>query len=324
MARYRRPTSRHRGFAPYLLDSRDISRGRSGRQVQLDVVFYRRVRPGANCGDQRPEWLKLELWARSLPAIHRAGWPFIAAFLCLGLARLAVGAAVLARAARHRLVRLFLPRSRPRDAGRPGAGCQPGRRPRAVVVPRACRRPSSAWATQPLPCISIFINVFDVHVNRTPVPRHRRAAGLPSGQVPQRLARQGDRRERAPVLPLRAARRRARSASCRSPASSRGASSPSSRTVPASRRPARRPDPLRQPLRRLSAGGCRAAGPGRAAGARRRDRAGRPVRQPARAPGMRELMMPSSHAGRRRADLSPQAGAPRSQHAHHPGPVRRA
>ena len=52
-----------------------------------------------------------------------------------------------------RLVRLLLPRSRPGDAGRPGAGRQPGRRRRGGHLPRACRRRSSSSAPQPLPCI---------------------------------------------------------------------------------------------------------------------------------------------------------------------------
>ena len=31
-----------------------------------------------------------------------------------------------------------------------------------------CRRPSSAWATQRLTRVSIFLSVFDVHINRSP------------------------------------------------------------------------------------------------------------------------------------------------------------
>ena len=50
---------------------------------------------------------------------------------------------------------------------------------------------------QPLTRVSIFLSVFDVHINRIAVRRHGRRRGLPAGQVPQRRRRQGERGQRA-------------------------------------------------------------------------------------------------------------------------------
>ena len=45
----------------------------------------------------------------------------------------------------------------------------------------------------PLTRVSVFMSVFDCHINRAPVAGTVHDGGLPSGQVPQRLARQGER-----------------------------------------------------------------------------------------------------------------------------------
>ena len=166
------------------------------------------------------------------------------------------------------------------------------------------------------------MNVFDVHVNRTPAVGTVVPACLSCRQVPQRLVRQGLGRERAPVVQDPDRRAAARSGSSRSPGWWPGGSSPSSRRGRADGRAAGRPDPLRQPLRRLPAARGRAAGPGRPAHAGRRDRAGRSVRQPTQAPGTRRLMMLRRRDRRVRLSAR-QAGPPGAQHAHHPGPVRR-
>src|SRR3954447_4992420 len=196
----------------------------------------------------------------------------------------------MGRAARYRLVHLLFPRSRPGDAGRPGADRQPGRRPRGGH--RLARAAAGARARRAALALPPHLHE-RVRRPREPDPRarHRGAAGLPSGQVPQRLVRQGIRRERAPVFQdSRRQRRRDRPrAGGRTGRAAhhrlcRGGCQPSAG-------PAGGADPLRQPLRRLSAAGCRAPGPGRAANTRRRDRAGGPVRQPTEAPGKRELMM---------------------------------
>ena len=67
------------------------------------------------------------------------------------------------------LVRLFLPRSAAGDAGARGPRGGAGRRPRQPDHHARRRRTSSASATTPLPRISIFMSVFDCHVNRSPV-----------------------------------------------------------------------------------------------------------------------------------------------------------
>ena len=84
---------------------------------------------------------------------------------------LAVDAAGLDRHAGHRLVRLFLPRSGPRHAGARGPLVAPadGRISRIVnAVPPT----ELGLGDRPLPRISIFMSVFDCHVNRSPVSGH--------------------------------------------------------------------------------------------------------------------------------------------------------
>ena len=68
---------------------------------------------------------------RQFVPIHREGWPYIAAFAVAGPdPGLDLGTAGLDRLDPDRLVHLFLPRSRPRDAAARGAGDFAGRRPR--------------------------------------------------------------------------------------------------------------------------------------------------------------------------------------------------
>ena len=82
---------------------------------------------------------------------------------------LAVDAARLDRHAADGLVRLFLPRS-----GRASRRCARAswwRRPTAASAASStrCRRRNWASSERPLPRISIFMSVFDCHVNRSPV-----------------------------------------------------------------------------------------------------------------------------------------------------------
>ena len=77
-------------------------------------------------------------------------------------------AARLDRDAADALVRLFLPRSAAGDAG--------ARRPRGRARRRPCQQDHQCGAAgeldlgdRPLPRVSIFMSVFDCHVNRSPV-----------------------------------------------------------------------------------------------------------------------------------------------------------
>ena len=76
--------------------------------------------------------------------------------------------------------------------------------------------------------ISVFMNVFNVHSNRSPVDGTVVNALVSRRQLPQRGARQGVARERAQrAAPAHRVAGRT-SPACRSPASSRGASSATS------------------------------------------------------------------------------------------------
>ena len=81
---------------------------------------------------------------------------------------LAVDAARLDRHAGDGLVRLFLPRSGPRHAGARGPRGLAGRRPRQPGGQRGAAA-GARLGERPLPRISIFMSVFDCHVNRSPV-----------------------------------------------------------------------------------------------------------------------------------------------------------
>jgi phosphatidylserine decarboxylase len=104
-----------------------------------------------------------------LPPIHRAGWPFIAAFLVVAILLGLLWAplfwlGLLATAWCAYFFRDPL-RVTPDD---PALVVSPAD---GVVVTTAERvpPPELELGDRPLPCIGIFMNVFDVHVNRTPV-----------------------------------------------------------------------------------------------------------------------------------------------------------
>ncbi len=103
-----------------------------------------------------------------LPPIHRAGWPFISAFfvLALLLGWLWKPLFWLGLLATAWCVYFFRDPARvtPDD---PALIVSPAD---GVVVATAERVPPSELelGAQPLPCVGIFMNVFDVHVNRTP------------------------------------------------------------------------------------------------------------------------------------------------------------
>lgn len=104
-----------------------------------------------------------------LPPIHRAGWPFIAAFLLLSLALgwlwqplFWLGLLATAWCAYFFRDPVRVTPADPALVVSPADG---------VVVATAARvpPPELELGASPLPCVGIFMNVFDVHVNRTPV-----------------------------------------------------------------------------------------------------------------------------------------------------------
>lgn len=104
-----------------------------------------------------------------LPPIHSAGWPFIAAFFAVAviLGFLWTPLFWLGLIGTAWCVYFFRDpvRMTPDD---PALVVSPAD---GVVVTTAERvpPPELALGERPLPCIGIFMNVFDVHVNRTPV-----------------------------------------------------------------------------------------------------------------------------------------------------------
>ena len=103
-----------------------------------------------------------------IPPIHRAGWPFIAAFLMVSLLLGWLWAPLfwVGLLGTAWCVYFFRDPARvtPDD---PALIVSPAD---GLVVATADRvpPPELELGEQPLPCIGIFMNVFDVHVNRTP------------------------------------------------------------------------------------------------------------------------------------------------------------
>ena len=87
---------------------------------------------------------------------------------------------------------------------------------RVSQIASALPPPELNLPPEPMTRISIFMNVFDCHVNRAPVAGPHRQDGLYARPLPQRRARQGERRQRAQRAGDRDAPP-ASSASCRSP-----------------------------------------------------------------------------------------------------------
>ena len=170
---------------------------------------------------------------------------------------------------------------------------------------------------EPRTRVSVFMNVFDCHVNRAPRRRPGGARRLPSGQVPERLARQGQRGQRA-ERPRHRDRRRAEPRGGADRRAGRAAHRLLRRRgrEPPDRR-ALRADPLRLAARRLPARRGRAALLRRPGGGRRRDGDRRPRLGRAAAPrgGCADERGPA------RAAAVPAAGA---EPRHHPRALRRA
>ena len=137
---------------------------------------------------------------KMLVPIRREGYPFIA-ILCLRRAvlRLVLAADFLDRPDPRGLVHVLLPRSAALHADRQGSGHQPGRRSRRHGFARRGAEGTRARRADPAAR-------FDLH-ERLRLPREPLAGRGPhcayrlhAGQIPERRARQGERRQRAERL----------------------------------------------------------------------------------------------------------------------------
>ena len=103
-----------------------------------------------------------------IPPIHRAGWPFIAAFAVVSalLALLAAPLGWIGLVLTLWCAYFFRDPVRV-TPDRPGLVIAPGD---GMVVSTASAVPPAelGLGSRPLPCIATFLNVFDVHVNRVP------------------------------------------------------------------------------------------------------------------------------------------------------------
>ncbi len=105
-----------------------------------------------------------------IPPIHKAGWPFIALFLALSVALGFLWQPLFWLGLVATLWCVFFfrdpARTTPLDPGLVTSPCD------GVVAATTPRVPPAelGLGSEPLPCVGIFMNVFDVHVNRTPVP----------------------------------------------------------------------------------------------------------------------------------------------------------
>lgn len=117
-----------------------------------------------------------------LVPIHRAGWPFIAIFFAVAvvLGFLWTPLFWLGLILTLWCVYFFRdpPRTTPTD---PRLVSSPADGAICAVGPRV-PPPELGLGDRPLPCIGIFMNVFDVHVNRTPVPGRIEASEYHKGQ----------------------------------------------------------------------------------------------------------------------------------------------
>jgi phosphatidylserine decarboxylase len=105
-----------------------------------------------------------------LTPINRAGWPFIAGFLAAALLLGLVWQPLLWVGLVATLWCIYFFRDPVRvTPDDPSLVVSPADGVVSAVRPRT-PPPELALGDRPLPCISVFLNIFDVHVNRTPVP----------------------------------------------------------------------------------------------------------------------------------------------------------
>jgi phosphatidylserine decarboxylase len=102
--------------------------------------------------------------------IHKAGWPFIAIFFAVAVVLGFLWQPLFWLGLLATLWCVFFFRDPPRTTPiAPGLVTSPCDGMVAATTPRV-PPPELGLGSEPLPCIGIFMNVFDVHVNRTPVP----------------------------------------------------------------------------------------------------------------------------------------------------------
>ena len=130
-------------------------------------------------------------WDSVLMPIHRAGWPFIAGFFVLSIVLGFIAGPLfwvgLVATAWCAFFFRDPERVTPTD---PTIVVSPADGLIHRVGPRI-PPPELGLGTAPLPCVSVFLNVFDVPCEPDTRPRPPGELGLPSGQVPQCRARQG-------------------------------------------------------------------------------------------------------------------------------------
>ena len=108
-----------------------------------------------------------------LVPVHREGYPFIALFAGLTLLAFLILPAMFGwlGADPHLVVRLFLPRSAAGDARSTSSLVISPADGVITAIETVVPPPELDLAAIPVTRISVFMNVFDVHVNRSPVAR---------------------------------------------------------------------------------------------------------------------------------------------------------
>ena len=136
-------------------------------------------------------------WDSVLMPINRGGWPFIAAFFALAVVLGFVAAPLFWAGLIATLWCAFFFRDPPRVTPTDPALVVS---PADGLVQRVADRvppPELGLGSEPRPCVSVFLNVFDVHVNRTPVPgRLQRMAYHPGKFLNAALDKASDENER--------------------------------------------------------------------------------------------------------------------------------
>lgn len=100
--------------------------------------------------------------------IHRAGWPFIAAALLMTVLLYSIWTPLVVPGAIVALFCIYFFRDPDRVVpARPGLVVSPADG-RIIAVAQASPPPELGMAADPVTRVSIFLNIFDVHVNRIP------------------------------------------------------------------------------------------------------------------------------------------------------------
>lgn len=107
---------------------------------------------------------------RVLVPIHREGWPFVALFFLVAVVLGLLWMPLFWLGLLATVGCAFFFRDPPRVTPLlPGTVVSPADGVVQSVLPRV-PPPELGLGSEPLPCVSVFMNLFDVHVNRTPLP----------------------------------------------------------------------------------------------------------------------------------------------------------